>query len=88
MTTASNGNPACAIMAKGCERPDCRFQAIDAWIEPAATRTPAASCYRYRCHCCACEWTVKYRQVQPVFDREGAIVEPPVIEVERVSIGT
>ena len=66
-------NPACAMMADGCPRTDCRFQAENAWVEAATAEAPAASCYAYRCLTCDGRWTVKWPQVQPVFDREGKV---------------
>jgi len=71
-------NPSCCIMTADCPpENDCKLT-IDGCRVTAATKVaPACSTYDYRCITCGDKWTVHFPQVQPVFDRNGIVIQTP-----------
>ena len=78
-------NPACPIMTADCPPENtCRLTICECCVAGCPDGGPNRSRYHYHCTTCDRRWRVDWPQVQPVYDRTGAVIEtagPIVTEV-------
>lgn len=76
-------NPACSLMTADCSADnECQLTIDGCRVTPATKTGPACSTYDYRCIACGDQWTVHFPQVQPVFDRDGTVIQSPAPIIE------